>query len=191
LLSRVECGKDGHNMQIHPRYLNETPQWYVVHTHPKQEERAEGNLKAWGVKTFYPKFREPRYNQFTGARTYLIKSLFPKYFFAWFSASEMLHKVCFTRGVHNVVSFGNGPMPVGDEIITIIQSRIDADGFVQLEDEIKIGDRVTIKDGPLRSLIGVFDREIKNSDRVMILLTTLSYQGCVLIEKDRVVKTAE
>ncbi len=167
-----------------------TPRWYVVQTHPKQEARAEGNLNAWGVKTFNPKFKERRCNQFTGVATYLIKPLFPKYFFAWFSADEMLHKVGLTRGVHSVVSFGGDPAPVGDEIIALIQSRMDAEGLVRLGDEIKAGDRVVIKDGPLRNISGVFDRELKNSDRVMILLTTLSYQGRVMIEKDRIVKTA-
>ena len=29
----------------------EDGQWYVVHTNPKQEERANSNLIAWGVES--------------------------------------------------------------------------------------------------------------------------------------------
>jgi len=32
--------------------------WYVIKTQPKQEVRAECNLKAWGVNTFHPRISE-------------------------------------------------------------------------------------------------------------------------------------
>jgi len=109
--------------------------------HPKQEDRAEDNLKAWSVETFNPKLRERRYNQYTGTPTYVKKSLFPRYLFARFNASDLLHKVHFTRGIHSVVSFGNGPTSVDDKIIDIIQLRVGEDGFVKIGDKLKYGDK--------------------------------------------------
>ena len=37
---------------------SDSPLWYAVYTKPKEEERAESNLRAWGVKTLMPKFKE-------------------------------------------------------------------------------------------------------------------------------------
>jgi len=34
--------------------------WYVIYTHPKQEERVDKNLRAWQVETFFPKIKERR-----------------------------------------------------------------------------------------------------------------------------------
>lgn len=35
--------------------VDHVPQWYVVHTNPKQEDRAYSNLRCWGVETLHPK----------------------------------------------------------------------------------------------------------------------------------------
>ena len=161
-------------------------QWYVVHTHLKQEERANENLKSWGVETLHAKLKTRRYNEFTGAPTHLTQPLFPRYIFAKFNAREQLPKIRFTRGVNNVVCFGENPAPVDEDIIDLIRARIDENGFVKGNDELKPGDKVVISAGPLRSLIGIFEREIKGSDRISILLTAIEFQGRLVVEKDLV-----
>jgi hypothetical protein len=42
---------------------------------------------------------------------------------------------------------------------------------------------VKIKDGPFSNLIGILEHEISDSDRVSILLTTISYQARVVVDK--------
>jgi transcriptional antiterminator RfaH len=164
------------------------PHWYAVHTHPKQEERAYCNLQAWGVESLSPKFRERRPNPFTGIPIFFSKPLFPRYIFARFDASCLLHKISFTRGVHSVVSFNSTPAPIEDDIIALIQSRISADGFVRIGDDFKVGDRVIIKEGPLKNLSGIFEGGVKDSDRVSILLEAVSYQGRMVVERGQVRK---
>jgi transcriptional antiterminator RfaH len=164
--------------------VDEASRWYVLHTCVYQENRAESNLRARSVETFNPKIKQRRLNEFTGTPTFISKSLFPRYIFARFPAKALLHKVSFTRGVHSVVSFGDQPTPVEDEIINLIQSRVGADGFVTLNEEFKPGDKVLIKQGPLSNLIGVFEHELKGSERAMILLTAINYQGRVIIERE-------
>ena len=44
----------------------------MIHTHPKQEDRAISNLEVLGAATFNPKIRERRYNQFLIAPTYIL-----------------------------------------------------------------------------------------------------------------------
>jgi transcription elongation factor/antiterminator RfaH len=168
----------------------DVPCWYAIRTNPQQEERAKCNLLAWGVETFSPRVRDRRRNQFTGASTFISKPLFPRYIFARFQASSLLHKIWYTRGVHSVVGFGDGPSPIDDEIIALIRSQVNDDGFVRIGEEFRHGDKVQIKDGPLKNMVGVFERNLKEADRIRILLTTVSYQGHLSIERDLVEKVA-
>jgi transcriptional antiterminator RfaH len=162
--------------------------WYAIHTHPKEEDRATNNLIAWNVETFNPKIRERRLNPFTGAATYERKSLFPRYIFARFDVSSLLAKVSFTRGVQRVVNFGSGPVPVEDEIINFIKDQVGEDGLIHIGEELKRGDLVTVKNGLLGELSGVFEREIKGTDRVKILLNAINYQASIVVAKEHVKK---
>ena len=170
--------------------VEDVSRWYVVHTNPRQEERANNNLRAWGVETLNPKLRTRRYNQFTGAPTNITQPLFPRYIFARFSAGKQLAKIWFTRGVHDVVCFGGSPACVDEEIIEVLQSRIDENGFVKTGDELKRGDKVVIKAGPMRNFIGVFERELKASERILVLLTSINYQGRLEVGRDLVEKVS-
>jgi transcriptional antiterminator RfaH len=165
-----------------------TIHWYAIQTKPKQEERADSNLRAWGVETFFPKVKERRYSPYTKEPTFIIKALFPRYIFARFNANKLINKVRFTRGVQSVVSFGDSPTPVDDEIIFIIKSQIRGDGFIRIGEEFKLGDKVIVKNGPLRNFIGIFEQKIKDTDRVSILLDSVSYQARVVIERERLKK---
>ena len=164
--------------------------WYVIHAKPKQEDRADRNLRAWQIETFYPRLKESGYlgNIAKLTLTDIVKPLFPGYLFARFVANQLLSKVCFTRGVHRVVSFGEHLTPVEDEVIEVIQSRIGSDGYVKMWDELRPGDRVVIKNGLLKNLTGIFDGRTKGQRRVSILLATVSFQSNVLIEKELVRK---
>lgn len=162
--------------------------WYAIHTHLKQEKRVESNLRAWNVETFYPKTKERVLNQFSGAATYRIKSLFPRYLFACFRADQLLHNVRFTRGVQSVVSFGGIPIPVDDEIIEFFQLQTDDDGLIQIVEQFKPGDKVVMKSGILNNLVGIFEREMNDSERVVILLATINYQGHVIVERESIRK---
>jgi transcriptional antiterminator RfaH len=166
------------------------PCWYVIHTKPKQEYRASGNLLAWGVETLSPKLKSLRPSNFTGMPVEQVNPLFPRYIFARFDAATMLHKVWFTRGVNNVVSFGGNPVPVSDDIISVLQSKLDEDGLVRISDDLAFGDKVKITSGHLRDFEGVFERKIKASDRVVILLTAVSFQGCIEVERHSIEKVA-
>jgi transcriptional antiterminator RfaH len=164
----------------------DTPSWYAIHTHPKQENRSEGNLKAWDVETFFPRIRDCRFNEFTSETSYFIKPLFPGYLFARFSLNSLLHKVRFTRGVHSVVCVGSDPAPVDDRVIDIIAAQIDATGFVKIGADLEPGAKVLIQAGPFRGLTGMFEREVSAADRVRILLECVCFQAHVEVERKHV-----
>lgn len=166
----------------------EVPCWYAIYTHPRQEERAERNLNAWGVETFNPKIKKPRFNSPSHATAFASKHLFPRYLFAHFSAHALIHKVLFTRGVISVVNFGNGPARVDDEVIEYLRAQVRADGLIDMSEELKRGDKVIIEDGPLKDIVGIFERELDCSSRVQVLLSAISYQANVVIERELVRK---
>jgi transcriptional antiterminator RfaH len=162
--------------------------WFLIHTKPKQEERTISNLQAWNVETLSPRVRDWRYNQFTGERSPVIKPLFAQYVFARFDLERLFHKVRYTRGVQELVSFGNGPLEVDESIIDLVRSRIKKDGLVVIGDDLKPGDEVVIKDGTLKDFTGIFEREMNDCDRVELLLNSISYQARVQVERNLVSK---
>jgi transcriptional antiterminator RfaH len=168
--------------------LFDEKRWYVLHTKPKNEERAASNLAAWQVEAFSPKMKERRYESFTGKTTYQSKPLFPQYLFARFDLEQMLHKIRFTRGVNNIVTVGGVPASISEEAIEEILGRVDHDGYVKIGDELKPGDPVKIKQGPLKDFTGIFEKKTKASERVSILLDTISFQGRVTVDSELVAK---
>jgi transcriptional antiterminator RfaH len=164
------------------------PSWYAVYTKPREEDRAESNLRAFGLKTLMPKIKEQRSREFNSKTK--VKHLFPRYIFAHFNCDISLHKVNYTRGVCGVVRFGDKPCPIDDIIIETIQSQIGQEGFIKFEETFCNGDHVMIKDGPFKSLHGTVEREMSDSDRLVVLLSSLSYQGRLMIEKALVRKIA-
>jgi transcriptional antiterminator RfaH len=162
--------------------MNSVLSWYAIRTKPRQEERAIENLTSWGVATLAPRLKGKN-----GRRESLF---FPGYIFARFDGFKMLHNIHFTRGVAYVVGFGKGPAPISDEVISEIYARMDGDGFIRTVIELDPGDEVVIRSGLLRNFVGVFERELRGSERVQILLRTVAYSAHVEISRLDVAKLA-
>jgi transcriptional antiterminator RfaH len=143
-----------------------THSWYVVRTHCREEARAEANLAAGGFPTFFPRMKIDRRRK----RANEVEPLFPQYIFVRFDANTSLRSVCFARGVQTVVKFGGSLARMDDGAIKLLQSRVDADGFVRVGEELRPGDRILIESGPFASLIGVIERHVSDKERVMVLL---------------------
>ena len=166
----------------------DSPNWFALCTNPKQEDRACCNLESWGVEVFNPKIKTCQRNSFTGITTVIPKPLFSRYIFSRFIARTLLHKISFTRGINRVVSFDGKPVPIDDDVIAFFKSRIDKNGFLSIGEPVKPGDKIRIKGGPWRELVGVVERDLTVSERVLVLLTSISYQGRLTIDKELVEK---
>jgi len=170
--------------------IQDKPSWFAIYTNGKQEVRAFHNLQAWGLECFNPLVKEYRRNQFTGIASFVWRPLFPRYVFSRFNARTLLHKVSFTRGIQRVVSFDGKPTPIDDEVIAFLQARVGSDGFINLTTPLKAGDKVRISDGPWKALEGVVERDVKPTERVILLLTAIKFQGRLTIERDWLEKIA-
>jgi transcriptional antiterminator RfaH len=150
--------------------------WYAVFTKPRQEDRAADNLKAWNIPIFAPKIKDHR-------RRNCLRPLFPCYIFAYFDVRTMLHKIRFTRGISQIVSFGGRPADISEEIISAITSRMDSKGVVAMTKHLQLGEPVLIQSGPFRDFYGIFEEELSDSERIRILLTAVSYTARIEVYK--------
>lgn len=157
--------------------------WYVIHTHAQQENRAEKNLNMWGVETFNPKLKDSCSDLAFQKAPSPAKSLFPGYMFARFDASAMLHKISFTRGVREIVRSDGSPVPVPEEIIDLVRSRVGEDGFVTVSQALRSGDEVIVTKGPLANLEAIFERDTNDSGRVVLLLKAMNHQSRLVIDR--------
>jgi len=158
-------------------------EWYVVHTHPRQEQRAIRNLLLWGIELLDLWVRAPR--NMGG-----LEPLFPGYVFARFDITSMLRNVRFTRGVHSVLSFGGEPTQIHDDIITMCRSRIGQDGYVELTPKFQMNELVVIQSGAFKGLTAVFQKEMPGRQRVSVLLKALSWQARVELDVNQIARLA-
>lgn len=120
----------------------------------------------------------------------LVKPFFPGYLFLRFQVPLEYQKIKYTRGVKKVIGNKNGPIPVEIEIIKYLKSR-ERNGLIELmkygEDPCP-GDEIIVMEGPLKGLRGIFRKELSDKERVMILLNYVTYQGSLMIEKNKIKK---
>lgn len=146
--------------------------WFAVHTKPRQESMAETSLQREGIETYYPKLRRRR--TIRRVRKWVTGPLFPCYIFARFDAVQSHRLVKYANGVTNIVNFGGKPAIVADVIIATIRDHAENDVVVIAPPKFHPGELVEIQDGPFRGLQGIFEREMADQERVVILLQVLA-----------------
>ena len=158
--------------------------WYLVKSQPHRESVAVMRLAQLGVETFCPyrkKVKRVRGNHKTER-----SPLFPGYLFSKFNRDNQFRLVSYAEGVAKVVTFGENPAVVDEEVIDSIKARMQ-NGFVVLQPQsFRSGDAVRIQDGPLAGIQAVFEKELTGTERIALLLKTVSYQARVLIDRNYV-----
>ena len=162
--------------------------WFVIRTKAGDEHRANTNLLHQEIETFLPLFNHNHYRN--GKMIQTIKPLFPNYLFAKLDLDSHYTKVKWTRGVSRILGNKEGPVPISERIIQTIQKRIGKDDLIELEETIKEGDLVEVTSGPLKNLIGVFQKRMSGKDRVKILLNLIGVDVPVQISKWQIHKVA-
>jgi len=162
--------------------------WYVIQTKHRKEEEANSFLSQKGVEIFAPLIET-----FTARNGRICKELaplFPGYIFGNFDLIQNYPLVRWARGVQRVLGFGDYPTPISEDAINIIKMRTDCNGIVKRVKHFKTNDVVRITSGPLKDLIGIFERWVSDGERVRILLNLISFQPVVEIHYSIVEKVA-
>lgn len=159
--------------------------WYAVNTKPRQEELAECSLHRLNVETFYPRLERARTQEKEESS---VGPLFPGYVFARFDLQTHYRAVRYAPSVRTIVAFGPIPAIVEDEFIEALRVRL-CDGYLRLapRPQFARGQLVKVLDGPLQGLEAIFEEELNNHQRAILLLRHIAYQARVVVDLDQVV----
>ena len=156
--------------------------WYLVHSKPASEVTAEENLQRQDYEVYLP--RLTRTVRRRGRRYERIVPLFPRYLFVRVNRlTQSLGPVLSTRGVSDVVRFGQQYATVPSAMLELLRHRADREsGLHRLQEPglPKPGTVVRIAEGPFNGLDGIFEREA-GADRVVILIDLLGSQTKVQV----------
>lgn len=148
-----------------------TAQWYLIQCKPRQEDRAEQNLRTQKFSCYCPQHMVEKIHR--GKKAVTKQPLFPGYLFVNLcKLSDNWHAIRSTRGVLRLVTFANEPLPVADDIIEGIQLRLSK---VANQPLFREGMAVAITEGPFKDLNAVFCRP-DGEERAIILLNLLNRQ---------------
>jgi transcriptional antiterminator RfaH len=168
---------------------NSNAEWFVIQTKPKKEEEARSYLTTKGLEIF-----SPLLESFSGKNGRIFKTLnplFPGYIFGKFDLDQDYALVRWGRGVRKVLGLGGSyPTPVSDEVVEIIKQRTDQNGIVRKTHHFKVNDVIRVKSGPMKDLLGIFERWVSDTDRVRILLNLIGYQPAVEMHYSMIEKVA-
>ncbi|NWF92731.1 MAG: hypothetical protein HXY46_07425, partial [Syntrophaceae bacterium] len=153
----------------------------MVQTKPGDEHRVESHLLNQEIETFLPLLETHRYHN--GKIVKRIKPFFPNYLFAKLDLTTHYYRVKWTRGVSKILGFGDGPVPISEKVVQAIKERAGENNLVRLEDELKEGDVVQIASGPLKELVGIFQKKISDKGRIRILLSLIGVEVPVQISR--------
>lgn len=168
--------------------IEKEEKWYPIRTKPLQEDIAAFNLSRLNIEVLNPKLQQEKL--VWGNPKVILKPLFPSYLFAKFNPTKFLSIIQYTRGVKQILRFGESLVPIEDEIIEEITSRLNPQGYVEkLKKPISAGSKVNIEDGIFSGLSGIFERELSDRKRVVVLLKLMGVQTQVTIG-NRLVKPA-
>ncbi len=110
--------------------------------------------------------------------------MFPGYIFVKFHPIDEYRLVKYTRGIRNIVNFNGKIVPLQDEMIGFIRSRLEEGDVATIQKkELKKGEKIIIQEGPFKGLSGIFEKELDGKERVAILLDGVGY--CARMEIDR------
>jgi transcriptional antiterminator RfaH len=131
--------------------------WHVIHTKVREELRALENLQAQGFEVFLPTCQVQKQKQ--GKIQLATEPLFPRYLFIRLSdVTSNWFPIRSTRGVSQLLRFGTSrePVEISEKIIEYLKYRCTKEEF--LYELFKPGEMIEITQGPLKGLIGFFEK---------------------------------
>jgi len=160
--------------------------WVLIYTKANEERKASVNLQNQGFNTFLPLITP------TNKKNSELESLvpvFPRYMFAQINSElDNWSSIQSTYGVSNIVMFSEKLTPISNDIIELIQDRLNETGAykenISVVDYQK-GDQISIKDGRFAGIDAIFLSK-KSKDRVRLLLKLLNTSIVAEISKSYV-----
>ena len=163
--------------------------WYVVHTKPRQEQRALLNLTQQGYECYLPLVDTEKLRQ--RVVKLVQEPLFARYLFIRLDtgvAGKSWGPIRSTFGVCRLVTFGYEPAKVDAELIEMLRRHQSGAG----QEPVRLfqpGEQVQITDGPFAGLHAIYQMGDGES-RAMVLIEILSRPSQLAISPASLRKTA-
>ena len=160
--------------------------WYLVYCKPNMETIARENLQNQTYQNYLPMIECQRRKNRRYRTT--IEPMFPRYLFVHMcNGIDDWRPVRSTLGVQHVVRFGQHAAKVPDELIEYLHGRETQKGLQQLDtNELKIGDRVKIRQGIGQDIEGIITAET-GKDRVQLLINLVNTAATMTVSKQNIV----
>lgn len=143
--------------------------WYVIHTKPKQEQRALVNLEHQGYECYLPMLSREKLRR--GALDVTEEPLFSRYLFIRLDIarnSKGWGAIRSTRGVSNLVVFGSEPARIDNQLIEML--RYQQNILRQHPQRLFIrGEKLLVVDGPFAGLEAIYQMN-EGENRAMVLI---------------------
>ena len=155
-------------INVGSRALGGNERWFLAHTQPKSERRAELHLGAQGFRTYLPVIEK------TVRHARKLKTvqapLFPSYLFVILDLGrDRWLSVRSTIGVSRLLTTRDGrPVPVPRGIVESLIGRSDGE-LTRLDAGLVAGQQVRILSGPFADFVGTLER-LDGAGRVKVLL---------------------
>jgi transcription elongation factor/antiterminator RfaH len=148
--------------------LQGNERWFLVHTQPNSERRAQLHLGAQGFRTHFPQIQKTirHARKLRNVRA----PLFPRYLFLildlqrdrWLSVQS-------TVGVSSLFTCQHRPIPVPEGVVEALIERTDEANLALFEAGLTLGQSVRILRGPFCDFVGTLER-LDERGRVRVLL---------------------
>lgn len=153
--------------------------WFIVRAKAKREAYAKNNLELRHLTVFLPRITELDYDGANISKR-APAPLFPGYLFVRMYLHLDYYRVIWAPGVRDIVSLGNGPVPLPDRAVEEIRARCDTSGIVRVPPASwRPGDRVEIPKGPFAGLLATVVTVMPSRRRIRLLINFLARQTCV------------
>jgi transcriptional antiterminator RfaH len=152
--------------------------WFLAHTLPRSECKAEMHLRAQGFRTYLPQINKTirHARQFRDVRA----PLFPRYIFLILDLSrDRWLSVRSTIGVAGLFTSEDRPVPVPAGVVEGIIARSDGNVITA---ELTKGQSVRIVSGPFANLVGTLER-LDAAGRTRVLLEIMGTAVPVAIHR--------
>ena len=143
--------------------------WFALYTQPHKEHMVRDFLLGEGLTVYLPEIENKTQRSDRRPR----RPFFPHYLFLRNPGPEKLVGVQWTPGLRRIVTFGERPAIIPDELVQHIQARLRTYDEPEVE-PFQPGQRVHIITGPFEGFDAIFDRRLSSKDRVRVFLQTLS-----------------
>jgi transcription elongation factor/antiterminator RfaH len=148
--------------------------WYAIQTKGNKERDVAKRLTDLKLEVFLPWLRDRR--RIGSKYQWILVPLFPGYLFCLLDIVTSGKAARYAPGVKDFLKFGNEITEVPNDIIAALQERCP-EGIAAFDSVSLIsGDSVRIKEGPFAGLEAIFEKKMKGSERVAVLLEILGRQ---------------